>query len=216
MIGPLRLDLGPHARVASVTLTNEGGETLNYQAEVQTWSQSATTPNAAATDDIIVSPPISALPPGKAQIFRVALRHPLQPGAERGYRVVLVDVTPPPPPGAGPPAISFRISQSLPLYVQTVSGGKPALAVDTCLLTDPKLLCVRVRNDGVLHTTVRRITFRSGGWTAAITPNTVLLAGGDQPFNIVRPAGLAKDASVSVSVDAEGASASGAVGGSRL
>lgn len=216
MLGPLRLDLGPRARVASVTLTNEGSETLNYQAQVETWSQSAGTPNKASTDDIIVSPPISALPPGKAQIFRVGLRHPLPPGPERGYRVVLVDVTPPPPPGSGPPAISFRISQSLPLYVQTISGGRPTLAVDTCNLVEPKLLCVAVRNDGAIHTVVRRITFKSGAWTAAITPNTVLLAGGGQPFNIVRPAGLAKGATIAVTVDAEGASASGAVDGPGL
>lgn len=216
MIGPLRLDLGPHERVASVTLTNEGPDTVNYQAKVETWSQSAATPNLAPTDDVIVSPPISALPPGKAQIFRVALRHPLPPGSEKGFRVILTDVTPPPPPNGGPPQINFRISQSLPLYVQTMSGGKPSLAVDPCPAGDPSQLCVRVRNDGALHAQVRRITFRSGDWSAGITPNVVVLAGGDQPFNIVRPKGLAKDATIAVTVDADGASASGTIAGPRL
>jgi fimbrial chaperone protein len=216
MIGPLRLDLGPRVRVASVTLTNEGPETLNYQAKVETWSQSAAMPNTAPTDDIIVSPPISALPPGKAQIFRVALRHPLPPGAERGYRVILTDVTPPPPPNAGPPQINFRIAQSLPLFVQTAPGGKPALAVGACPSGDPGQLCVHIQNEGDLHTLVRKVTFKSGDWTAGIAPNAVLLAGGGQPFTIVCPKALPKDARIAVTVDAEGASVSGTIEGPGL
>ena len=38
-IGPLRLNLGPRARVAAVTLSNQGVETMNFQARVETWTQ---------------------------------------------------------------------------------------------------------------------------------------------------------------------------------
>jgi hypothetical protein len=100
--------------------------------------------------------------------------------------------------------------------VQTAPGGKPVLAVDTCPAGDPGLLCVQVRNDGGLHALVKRITFKSGDWSAGIAPNSVVLAGGGQPFNIARPKGLPKDAAIAVTVEAEGASASGTIAGPGL
>lgn len=213
MIGPLRLELNPRTRVTSVTLSNQGNEGVNIQARVETWSQSPGAAVATPSDDIIISPPISALPPHRTQIFRVALRHPLTPGPERGYRVILADVTPANagPPGA--PAISFRIAQSLPLYVVTDSGGKPALNVGPCAAKEPKSVCVQITNTGTVHTSVEKINFKSGAWSANLLPRASLLAGGTLSFSIGKPPNFPRDAVVQVTVTGDGASATGSVGG---
>ena len=212
-IGPLSLEIGPRARIAVLGVTNRGTAPIDLQAEALAWSQAGATDALEPTDEIVVSPAIATVPPGKEQLFRVAVRRPLPPGAEQAFRVVVSDVSDPEAADAasgsgGAPAVQFRLAHSIPLYVQTLRSGQPELGVEPCPAAG-NAVCVRVRNEGTRRAVVRRVTLQGGGWAHELATGTVVLAGGARTFTV--PAGAARGARLAVHVDAGDASVSGVI-----
>lgn len=207
LIGPLRLELGVHTPRATLSFTNSGERSIDLETDVQTWTQQddgneVKTPS----DDIVISPAFATVPPGKTQLFRLAMRQPLPPAAERAYRVLLSDVSDDAeetPASLGENAIKLRfpVTHSLPLFLQTLAESEPAkLAMDACPAPAGEV-CLRVRNTGEHHTGLNEITLNSDGWKQQISPHATLLAGGTLLFKVAAP--QLKSSLVEVSITAD-------------
>lgn len=204
-ISPILLTIGPRNRVATLTLTNDEDRAAKLVAEVKTRSQPNGQDEALSdTDDLIVNPPIALVPAGKAQIFRVALRHPLPPGAERAYRLVVTDVTPASLDSSEATQVAIRLSHLIPLFVTTTPGGRPSLTIGPCGATSGEMLCARVGDVGQAHAQILSVTFRGDGWSEVSRQRGALVAGGVLRFSVPRPALLKRGAHYSVTVATDG------------
>lgn len=220
-VSPILLNIGPKNRVATLTFSNGDDRAAKMVAEVKTRSQ----PDGQAevlsdTDDLIVNPPIALVPAGKAQIFRVALRRPLPPGAERAYRLVVTDVTPASPASpdsSGAVSVAVRLSHLVPLYVATVPGGRPSLVIEPCGASLHEALCARVRNNGQAHAQILSVAFHQGAWSAVAKQRGAIVAGGMLRFSVPRPSTLTVKAGFTVAVEVEGQTSpvTGDLGGSN-
>jgi fimbrial chaperone protein len=201
LIGPTVLEINPRARVAVLFVTNRGDGPLELQTEVLNWTQSEAADQNTTSDEIVVSPAIATVPPGRQQVFRVALRRPLPPGSERAFRVVVTDDSQTYSPSGEGVNLGFRIAHSLPLFVQTVKESRPALQLEACSASI-RQVCVRVRNEGTRHTVVRRVSFVRDDWSRELTPNAVLLAGSARSFAV--PTTDAPNGGIQIKVEASG------------
>ena len=209
-VSPILLQLSPRARVATVTLSNGDNHAVKLVAEVKERSQSEDQSEILTdSDEVIVNPPIALVPASKAQLFRVALRHPLPPGADRAYRVIITDVTPAAVDttstgGKAVASIAVRFSHMIPLYVTTMPGGKPAPSIAPCTTSEAGKLCARVLNTGQVHAKVKAVSFQSGSWHATAQQRGTVLAGGVLRFVVPRPASVKSADPITVSVDIDG------------
>lgn len=206
-IGPLSLEISPKTRVAVLQVGNFRSTPLDLQASVWSWSQQTGRDQLTPSDDVIVSPAIASVPPGKRQIFRLAFRGPPNPEREQAFRLMVADVSPAPPPNTGATAsVIFRVTDSLPMFVRATMKGAPQLEIGSCAAPEHQA-CIEVRNTGALHAKVRRIVINGQGWTQTLTPNATVLAGGQRWFTA--PIGAARPGHVSVQVESDSATVAG-------
>ena len=91
-ISPVRIHLSKQQGVTSFTVTNSTNKEVVLQGEIKQWRQAGEQELYSASDDLILAPPIVAIPPGKSQIFRVAVRNHKPSDEEQSYRVYLQEV----------------------------------------------------------------------------------------------------------------------------
>lgn len=91
-IAPLRVDLGPGARSAAITVTNEGKERLNFQLDAKEWTQDAAGKDQyAETSELIFFPRLMSVEPGQEGIVRVGVK--AAPAAtEKSYRLFIEEL----------------------------------------------------------------------------------------------------------------------------
>lgn len=148
-VNPVRIELSSAKRSAVERVTNTGNATVVVQISALSWTQDGGKNVLAPTRDIIVSPPIATIEPGKAQIVRVGLRRAPDPKRELSYRLFVQEVPPPPKPGFQGLQVALRIG--LPIFVQPREGqAKPAL-VWSARLTNPKTIRLSLENRGTGH-----------------------------------------------------------------
>ncbi|OIZ98316.1 hypothetical protein BEV13_06885 [Rickettsiella grylli] len=99
-------------------MTNRGNETSLLQLSLFDWKQS---PNGKdsykISHDILLTPPLFALPAHKTQIIRFALKHPTYNTLQKTYRLHLKEVQQPKQKKLGQ-TLYFLMDISLPLFVQ--------------------------------------------------------------------------------------------------
>ncbi|MDB5480000.1 MAG: putative pili assembly chaperone transrane protein [Caulobacteraceae bacterium] len=209
-VGPLSLEISPRSRVAVLEIGNYRSEPLDLQASVVDWRQENGEDRLAPTEDVVVSPAITSVPPGKRQIFRLAFRGVPDPERERAFRVMVADVSAPATKPETEASVSFRVTNSVPLFVRPNMKVAPQLAIAACHAPGHEA-CLEVRNTGAAHTRVRRIAMSGSGWTQTLTPNVVLLAGTRRVFTT--QIAEARPGRFSAQVEGEGAAVSGDIDG---
>jgi len=205
-IGPLSLEISPRSRVAVLEIGNFRSVPVDLQAAVTTWTQDGGQDGHAPTDDVVISPAITEVPPGKRQVFRIAYRGVPDPSREQAYRVLVSDVTAPDPAATAGASVTFRITHSVPLFVRASMKGASALGLAGCAAPAGQA-CLTVRNSGAVHAKVREIRLTGQGWTATLTPNATLLAGASRAFTA--PIGAPAPGRFAVQVETEDAAVSG-------
>jgi fimbrial chaperone protein len=101
-VDPVSVRLTPAARSAVMRLHNDGAEPINVQVRAFRWDQHDGEDRLTVTDELRVSPPIQAIPPGGEQIVRVLLAEGLVPQGEVSFRLIVDEL-----PGA--PATNGRV-----------------------------------------------------------------------------------------------------------
>jgi fimbrial chaperone protein len=148
-VNPIRVDLSPTKRSVAVAVTNTGAEAVVVQVNVMAWAQDAGRDVLSPTNEVLTSPPIATIPPGKEQIVRVGLRRAPDARRELSYRLFLQEVPPPPKPGFQGLQVALRVS--LPVFVQPREGQAKAALVWGASLKDESTIHLKLENLGTGH-----------------------------------------------------------------
>lgn len=197
-VSPVRVELSPAQRVATVTISNSSDQPISFQAETLTWSQQDGADRYEPTDELLVAPPIAEIPPQSSQIFRVALRGPLAEADERAYRLILEDVSEilAPQPGT----IAIRFNHNLPVFAVSANDAAKAEPRWSRCAASPGKGCVRLDNYGSRHLRLSELTVTGPGWRQTIQGGTVL-AGAWKRWLFDLPSGGSPPAGITAMTD---------------
>jgi fimbrial chaperone protein len=123
-ISPVLVNLAPGQTATTIQLTNHSGAASAIQVRAYRWTQAGDEDALAATQDIIVSPPIFTVADGAAQTIRLLFRGGGAAAAERTYRLLLDEV---PPANTKNRQVIFALRLSLPVIAGAASLPPPAL-----------------------------------------------------------------------------------------
>lgn len=101
---------------AALWLENRGLEPVDLQVRVMTWEQEAFADRLSQQKQVVGSPPMATVQPGKRQLVRLVNLQPPPPGTLRTYRV-LVDEVLPPRANLSQLGVQFQMRYSVPLVV---------------------------------------------------------------------------------------------------
>ena len=159
-VTPVRIYMNTKDRAVAVTITNDGSEPVVLQAELFTWSQ---TPEGAdqlaATDDLILSPPIIKLAPNARQVVRLARVKQVDIDRQLTYRMVMRQI-----PEAVQPKDNIQVPIALALSMPVFVTPPAARYRIGCQAQRGQAgtLDVTCRNQGSAYTQVRQIVVRHG------------------------------------------------------
>lgn len=147
---PVNLFLAPSQQATTLTVTNHGASETAIQIRGYAWSQKNGEDELAASDVVVVSPPLASIAAGATQVVRIILRQPPK-GQESTYRI-LVDQIPPP---AEPGVVHVVLRLSIPIFAEPATR---AIAHERFHLEreGDQVYLVAV-NDGLRHDVVRDI-----------------------------------------------------------
>lgn len=120
-VNPVQIVLPSDRRSASIKITNSDAAPVAISVTALAWTQIDGRDVHVETSNVIASPPIFTIPPGKSQLVRIGLK---DRGGPRAYRVVLEEI-PSEERVAGQVRVLLRLD--LPLYLLPKAGGTPEL-----------------------------------------------------------------------------------------
>jgi fimbrial chaperone protein len=90
-IAPVTIALAPGELTTTVTVTNRGSTQTAVQVRPFSWDQAGSEDRLLPTRDLLVSPPIARIDPGKTQTIRILLKKAPQ-SKEDSYRIFFDDI----------------------------------------------------------------------------------------------------------------------------
>lgn len=124
-IAPLRVEIEGTGAGATVRLTNASAHALPVQARLFAWSQAKGEDVFAPSNELVVSPSITSIPPGETQIVRILRKGAATPGEKR-FRLAVDQL--PDPAQARPGQALTRIRFTLPVFVDREKAQPAAFA----------------------------------------------------------------------------------------
>lgn len=199
-VNPIRLDMGPTARSAAVTVINEGKEKINFQLQGMDWVQdTAGKDQYTETSDLIFFPKIMSVEPGQEAVARVGLKTGAT-ASERTFRLFIEEL-----PGIvkapenNTAQINFLIRFGLPIFVAPIQP-RDGLAIEELALKNG-VISIAARNTGNRHQMFKII--RLGGTDAAgkriyalDIADRYLLASSLKSYTATLPAGQCREIAV--------------------
>lgn len=168
-VNPVRVTLSPSERVAAITVSNHGAEASVIQLETSSWSQQDGKDVLTPSNEILATPPIFTLQPGRSQIVRVGLRRPPDAQHELTYRLVLREVPPPQPIAQG---LRVALAISMPVFVVSAHPSFSNLAWRAVRLHDGRIQ-LQATNTGSAHVQIGSIELTSPRSASPIVEQSV-------------------------------------------
>ena len=113
-VHPIRLELDPGQRTASMTVTNNAAETKVLQVSVTQWKQVNGESVYEPASDVIATPVLFRIPPKSRQLVRVGFANPpAEIATERSYRIYLTEV---PEDKGDDGQVRFLLRLGIPLF----------------------------------------------------------------------------------------------------
>lgn len=156
-VNPVQISLPADRRATSLTVTNSDTVPVSIRVAAYAWTRVDGSDVYSETGNVIASPPIFSIAPGKTQLIRIGLR---KPGAG-AYRVIIEEI-PSDAPAEGQIRVALRLN--LPLYVTPKGGGKAELSWSAWRDRSGDLF-VEARNRGAVHGQVVELSADRGGTT---------------------------------------------------
>jgi len=161
LIWPVNPTIQPNARSTALWLENPGKAPIQLQVRVFAWQQSGDGDAYAAQSDIVGTPPMVTIEPGRKQLVRLTRTQPAPARAEQAFRVIVDEI---PLPGAKPAEnsaarIQFRMRYAIPLF----SYGAGYVQPDAKAAVSAQSLAWRIVGEG----DVRFLEIRNTGTTHA-------------------------------------------------
>jgi fimbrial chaperone protein len=155
MVLPINIQMAPGQMATTLTVINRGDTETAIQVRAYAWSQPDGDDQLTASDAVLVSPPLTSIAPGAAQVVRLILRRSPQ-GREATYRIVLDQIPPPALPGK----VRVVLRMSIPIFAQPATRALPHVYFH--IERDAGKICLVALNDGGRHEVIREIVL----WTS--------------------------------------------------
>src|SRR6478672_4286434 len=88
-VAPVRIEVPAGAAASKLTLANGGDETLQAQIRVFKWVQVKGKDQLMETREVVASPPMLALEPGKSNVIRIVRTAKTAVAQEESYRLLV-------------------------------------------------------------------------------------------------------------------------------
>jgi len=167
-------------QAVALWLENRGTEPSLLQLRIFSWSQEDGEERYADQEEIVGTPPMIRVEPGKRQMVRVTRTVPVQPGVERAFRILIDQVptrtgTASDESNAPSAGVRFQFRYSIPLFVygeglwhkpradrrrDLADAGQPELSWRIVAQDGKPYL--EVRNNGPVHARLTGVHFRHG------------------------------------------------------
>ena len=123
-VSPILLEFSSATQAQGLWLSNTGTQPLRAQVRVRAWTQGADGEQLLDSTELVASPAILEIPPGKQQLVRIVRVGKADPARERAYRLLVNEL---PSPSAEPsPGLRFLLEYSVPVFLLP-AGVAPAL-----------------------------------------------------------------------------------------
>ncbi len=180
LIWPVDPVIEANRQATALWLENPGSTPILLQVRIFAWAQFDGENAYAAQNEIVGTPPMVRIEPGKRQLVRLTRTVPPAPGKEYAYRIVVDEI---PAAGTGGveatsgASVRFRMRYSLPLFVygEGLDHRKPKedKAFPTLHWTMKETggkRFLEVRNEGNLHARLVGVGFSGNGKTQSVAP----------------------------------------------
>lgn len=167
LIWPIDPKISQQDKATELWLENRGQATTLMQVRVLKWQQINGQEQFQTQQEVLASPPMVRVEPGKKQLIRLIKQTPPPAGQEAAYRVLLDEIPGPPQPGEEQVGVSFQMRYSVPLFVY----GSGLNAADTRPQLSWKLVnkegkqAIEIVNRGNGHARMSNVTI--GGRSVA-------------------------------------------------
>lgn len=171
-VSPLGIRLTDQHPIATLRVRNVDAREVILQADVFTWTQPDGNDVYAATDEVVVIPPIFSLAPGAQQLLRVGLPDAMPTsGVERAFRVFLRELHPPEGQSDGQLNLALRIG--LPIFVPPPGDARTGDLVWDLVRAEGSPSALRVRNRSAEHIKITAIRFLTEQGSLAVEVRTL-------------------------------------------
>ncbi|MEA4838144.1 MAG: molecular chaperone [Rhodospirillaceae bacterium] len=168
-------------RAKALWLENRGNKPALLQVRIFSWTQIDGQDHYADQEEIVGTPPMARIEPGKRQLVRLTRVSPTPPGTEKAFRLVIDEVPMQPAetetgtPGKPVMGVQFQFRYSIPLFVygdglreksRPDRGGKvgidgePVLACRVVAQAGQRYL--EISNTGPVHARLTNAHIRQG------------------------------------------------------
>lgn len=143
-VSPTTLEVTAPGAATGLTIVNQGRENITIQARVFRWTQQNGREEYVPTQDVVVSPPMTQLPPGTQQLLRVVRVSGGVARGEESYRIY-IDQIPDRANGQGG-TVSFTSRLRIPVFFTDPSARAPQ--VEWSVLHNGNQAVLQARNVG--------------------------------------------------------------------
>ena len=157
---PVNINFAQGENVKAIYVNNTGSDPVSAQVRVYQWTQQNDIDVLTETQSLVVSPPMTAIPPGKQQLLRVILPAPAGP-SEQSFKLV-VDELPGTADNNGQHAVRFLLRYTLPVFINTPKYVPDMSNIKFYLDTHSVPEKLRIINDGPEHIKISNLIISSG------------------------------------------------------
>lgn len=126
LVSPVRIQFEPTQPGQTLQISNRGQQAVDAQVRIMRWTQENGRDRLVPVDssELVASPPMLHIEPGKQQTVRLIRLQPVKPAGELSYRL-LVDELPRPDSLQGS-GLRMLMRYSIPVFVEPVAFRRPA------------------------------------------------------------------------------------------
>ena len=175
VLWPINPSITGTERATALWLENRGQEPVTLQVRAFGWKQDGGEDQFVQQDEVVSSPPIATVAPGKRQLVRVVRRDTSQLAKERSYRL-LIDEVPTPASGEraaqGNANLAIQMRYSIPLFMLDPATNSQA-SLDVRFVAGEDGRFVEIRNRGDQHARLINLRLVHGAKTFQVLTGLV-------------------------------------------
>lgn len=190
-VSPISVTLRAEQNADGLWLSNTGETALHAQVRVFRWTQENGEEKLLPTQELAVSPPMLALPPGERQLVRVIRLAPPPQEAEASYRVIVDELPLETAPAKN--GLQFVLRYSIPVFLSPAGEAPLASALRARLDVSETKPALEIDNAGKIHAQIADLVFiDAAGQRHAIAPGLLgyALPGKRMRWSLTHPSSL--------------------------
>lgn len=198
LISPIDPKIGSDDNAAELWIENRGSDTTLMQVRVFLWQQAGGREQFQTQQQVMASPSMVRIEPGKKQLIRLVRQVMPAAGKEQAYRILLDEIPTPKQPGQQGSGLNFQMRYSVPLFVYgpglSAATAKPQLSWR--LLNQNGKNALEISNAGSGHARLSDVTI--GGRKVSEGLLGYVLAGSSNTFPVGVPASASGELNASL------------------